>query len=264
MRNLLRLLGRYHVLLLFLAAQGFALSWYASGHGYPRGRWVRASLALTGAWDARLAGIASLAELTEQNDRLLAENARLRAHPGGARGWQVQPAQVIRLTTDLSHNLMVLEKLDSTLRWSENQGILADGFAAGRILDIRGPYAIGVPLASSGMEWSGRVRRDGPVGRVRWAAGNPARGQMFDVPRSTSVFPGDTLYTTGLQGIFPPDVPLGTVVDQSSENGEEFMTLEFNFLADFRSIRYVECVERPDAQLIDSLLNAFNAMQWTD
>ncbi len=87
---------------------------------------------------------------------------------------------------------------------------------------------------------------------------------MFDVPRSTSVFPGDTLYTTGLQGIFPPDVPLGTVVDQSSENGEEFMTLEFNFLADFRSIRYVECVERPDAQLIDSLLNAFNAMQWTD
>lgn len=264
MRNLLRLLGRYHVLLLFLAAQGFALSWYASGHGYPRGKWVRASLAITGAWDARLAEIASLAELREQNDQLLAENARLRAGEGLTNGWQVQPARVIRLTTDLSHNLMVLEKLDSTLRWSENQGILAGGFAAGRILDIRGPYAIGVPIASTGMEWSGRVRHDGPVGRVRWTAGDPARCQMFDVPRSTSVFPGDTLFTTGLQGIFPPDVPLGTVVDQSSENGDEFITLEFNFLADFRSIRYVECVERPNAHLIDSLLNAFNDMQWTD
>ena len=264
MRNLLILLGRYHVLLLFLATQGFALTWYASGHGYPRGKWVRASLAITGAWDARLAEITSLAELREQNDQLLAENARLRTGQGQAPQWAVQPARVIRLTTDLAHNVIVLEKLDSTLRWSENQGILAGGFAAGRILDIRGPYAIGVPLASAGIEWSGRVRRDGPVGRVRWAAGNPARGQMFDVPRSTSVFPGDTLYTTGLQGVFPPDVPLGTVVDQSSASGEEFITLEFDFLADFRSMRYVECVERPDAHLVDSLLNAFNAMQWTD
>jgi rod shape-determining protein MreC len=262
MRDLFRLLGRYHLLLLFLVAQGFALSWFASNHGYPRGKWVRMHLAYTGAWDDKVSSLTGLANLSAENERLAAEISDLRNRPGNQ--WHHAPALVIRSTIDATHNLMVLQKQDSSRWWTPDQGVLAGGFAAGRILEVEGPYALAVPLITAGMEWSGRVRRDGPVGRIRWRVGDPSRGFMSDVPSSTSVFPGDTLFTTGFQGIFPPDVPIGRVVDQKGPESDEFTTLEFAFLVDFRSLRYVDWVARPDASQIDSLLNAFNDMSWTE
>ncbi len=264
MRDLFRLLGRYHVLLLFFVAQGFALSWYASSHGHPRGKWVRSHLAITGAWDAQWSSIASLASLAEENEKLARDLAEARGQTHSTPSFRHHPAKVIRSTSHATHNVLVLEKSDSLQRWTPDQGVLSQGFAAGRILEVEGAYALAVPLITAGMEWSGRVRRDGPVGRVRWKIGDPERGQMIDVPRSTNVFPGDTLFTTGFQGVFPPDVPIGRVVDRKGPESEEFSTLEFEYLVDFRSLRYVEWVERPDATLIDSLLNTFNNLSWTD
>lgn len=262
MRDLFRLLGRYHMLLLFLVAQGFALSWFASNHGYPRGKWVRMHLAYTGAWDENISNLKALANLSEENERLAAEIADLRNQQ--TRHWRHASAAVIRATVDATHNKLVLHKNDSSRRWSPDQGILAGGFAAGRILEVEGDYALAVPLITGGMEWSGRVRRDGPVGRIRWKTGDPSRGQMLDVPSSTNVFPGDTLFTTGFQGIFPPEIPIGLVIDQTKPESDEFTTLEFTYLVDFRSLRHVEWVARPDASLIESLLDAFNNMSWTE
>lgn len=262
MRDLFRLLGRYHMLLLFLVAQGFALSWFASNHGYPRGKWVRMHLAYTGAVDEQISSLTSLANLSEENERLAAEVADLRNRQTS--NWHHAPAQVIRSTVDATHNLLVLQKNDSSGSWSPDQGILAGGFAAGRILEVEGGYALAVPMVTGGMEWSGRVRRDGPVGRIRWKVGDPSRGWMLDVPSSTNVFPGDTIFTTGFQGVFPPDIPIGRVVDQQGPENDEFSTLEFEYLVDFRSLRYVEWVARPEAALIHSLLDAFNAMSWSE
>jgi rod shape-determining protein MreC len=219
-------------------------------------------LAYTGAWDDKVSSLTGLANLSAENERLAAEISGLRNRQGNQ--WHHAPALVIRSTIDATHNLMVLQKQDSSRRWTPDQGVLAGGFAAGRILEVEGPYALAVPLITGGMEWSGRVRRDGPVGRIRWRVGDPSRGFMSDVPSSTSVFPGDTLFTTGFQGIFPPDVPIGRVVDQKGPESDEFTTLEFAFLVDFRSLRYVDWVARPDASQIDSLLDTFNNMSWTE
>jgi rod shape-determining protein MreC len=219
-------------------------------------------LAYTGAWDDKVSSLTGLANLSAENERLAAEISDLRNRPGNQ--WHHAPALVIRSTIDATHNLMVLQKQDSSRWWTPDQGVLAGGFAAGRILEVEGPYALAVPLITGGMEWSGRVRRDGPVGRIRWRVGDPSRGFMSDVPSSTSVFPGDTLFTTGFQGIFPPDVPIGRVVDQKGPESDEFTTLEFAFLVDFRSLRYVDWVARPDASQIDSLLDTFNNMSWTE
>lgn len=265
MRDLIRLLGRYHLLLLFLVSQGFALSWYATSHGYPRGKWVRRSLAATGAWDARWSQIAAIGRLGEDNVKLASELAALRsAHEHSAAGWTHGPAQVIRSTFHATHNLLILQKLDTLKAWEENQGVMAHGFAAGRILEIEGDFALALPLTTAGIEWSGRVRREGPVGRIRWKVGDPKKGLMLDVPRSTNVYPGDTLFTTGFQGVFPPDVPIGLVVNQTSPKNEEFSNLEFDFLVDFQSLRHVEWVASPHRQFVDTLLASFHSITWTD
>ena len=45
---------------------------------------------------------------------------------------------------------------------------------------------------------------------------------MLDIPWAQLVLPGDTVTTTGFDGVFPADVPVGTVEDVLGNEADEF------------------------------------------
>ena len=267
MKNLWTLLVRYHLIITFLACQGFALSWFFSSHGYPRGKWVRASLAMSSSWSEYVSDMSQLSGLANQNDQLLLENAQLRSqllrslekeNPLSTRTEEelrpIFAAEIIRSSTHLSSNYMVLNKgLDHGLK--PGQGGLHSGFVIGKIVEVTSHNALLLPLIHTSLEWSARMGKLGPVGRLLWDGKDTQFAYLEDIPRSSNVSPGDTIFTSGFQGVFPPELMFGFVSSLPPEQDGEFQRIQVRLGAPFQSLRYIHVLDQMASQDIDSLMH---------
>ena len=84
--------------------------------------------------------------------------------------------------------------------------------------------------------------------------GSVDEGLVMDVPRAQLVLPGDTVMTTGFDGVFPADVLVGLVSDIVSDASDEFQTVAVSFGADFRRSRHVVWLAQPRNLRLDSLI----------
>lgn len=249
MRNLWQLLVRNHVFILFLVLQASALAWVAQSHGHPRGMWVRWSLGWTGAWNAQLTEWARLGQLEADNVRLAEENAQLRTRLMRDDG-QGHAAEVVHITWHRSANSFIINRgaADSI---APGHAVICAAGAIGRVIEVHDRYALGLPLLHTGLEWSGRIGEEGVIGRVIWDGESAGIGRMLDIVRSAQIAVGDTVFTTGYQGIFPTDIPMGIVQRVTQNPSDEFLTVQLKWAVDFQSIRYVEVLENPAVPTFD-------------
>jgi rod shape-determining protein MreC len=244
MRNLWQLLLRNHVFLLFLVLQVLALTWVTRSHGHPRGRWIQWNLRWTGAWNEQLMEVARIRDLDDANALLVAENAALRARLSRGDADQGRGGEVVQMTLTRSANWFMVNR-GSADSVRVGDGVVSSQGAVGRIVETAEHFALGLPLVNTELEWSGRVRRNGVMGRVVWPGTEVAAGQMRDIPRSATIAVGDTVFSTGFQGLFPADVPIGTVKRVTQNPSDEFLTVELNWAVDFSTLRYVELLHGP-------------------
>jgi rod shape-determining protein MreC len=263
MRNLWNFIVQYQVILVFMLLQGLAMGWFVTSHGYPRGKWVRLALNWESAWQGRLAQWSHRTELSDQNIQLLEENARLRStlgqsssSPKGNRSKFIA-AEVIRLTWVQDQNYFILNQgRDQGIRIG--QGVTENGAAIGKIIETTNAYSIGIPLLHNRLDWSARIGQSGAIGRLKWNGVDATSGVLYDIPRSADLTPGDSVLTTGFQGVFPSDLLFGTVADEPPFFDGEFLNVPVNWSANFQSLRYVQLTETPDKALIDSLQSTAN------
>lgn len=245
MRNLWQLLLRNHVFLLFLVLQVLALTWVTRSHGHPRGTWIQWSLRWTGAWNEQLMEVARIRDLDEANALLVAENAALRALLNRGSAAQGRGGEVVQMTLARSANwFMVNRGTADSVRVGD--GVVSSKGAVGRIVEAADHYALGVPLVNTELEWSGRLGSRGVMGRVVWPGQVVRTGRMQDIPRSATIAVGDTVFSTGFQGVFPPDLPIGVVQRVTQNPSDEFLTVELTWAVDFNALRYVEILRGPD------------------
>lgn len=263
MRNLWNLIIRYQVILVFATLQFLALRNYFSSRGYPRGQWIQSALTIEGAWQEKLAGWEHLKELDEMNRLLLAENADLRGRmmqkasdSMASADPQVLPAEIIRSTWTRSHNFIVLDR-GSEAGIISGSGVIADGNVVGRVVEVSNDFALALSLAHTSLEWSARVGRTGSVGRLIWDGRDIRSATLVDVPRLTPNEEGDSIFSTGFQGIFPPDLLFGTVSGEAIFDGE-FLNLPIQFATDFQRLRYVQVVSTSDNPQLDSLMETID------
>ena len=266
MYNLWRLIVRHQLILTFILCQGFALAWFFSSHGYPRGQWVRTSLEVQGSWDEYVSDMSQLTELAHQNEQLLLENAQLRSElmktkqrviPLAAQSKfanTVVPTEVIRSKTHLSANFLIINSgLEDGVK--PGQGALHGGFAVGKVVETTANHALLLPLIHTGMEWSARLGKNGPVGRLFWNGKDIQIAQLEDIPRNLVVSPGDTVYTSGFQGVFPPELTFGFVASTAPEQDGEFQRIQIDLGAPFQELRYLHIVDDRSSQEIQDWMN---------
>ena len=266
MRNLWKLIVRHHLILTFMVCQGFALAWFFSSHGHPRGQWVRTSLQVNGAWNEYVSDMSQLTGLAHQNEQLLLENAQLRSallkaqqfdNPlttGSVQGHAIVPAEVIRSTTHLSANYLIINKGQND-GVQAGQGALHAGFVVGKVVETTATNALLLPLIHTGMEWSARLGKLGPVGRLLWDGKHTQTAYLEDIPRSISVAAGDTVFTSGFQGIFPAELTFGFVASTTPEQDGEFQRIQLQLGAPFQALRYIHVVDNPSSMGIELWTN---------
>ena len=204
--------------------------------------------------------------LNQENSRLRTELQRLKKYvPTKHRSyvnkeldtsiWVSTAAEIVRTSTHTFNNLLVANKgqLDGVVRGS---GMLDKGHLAGKVIEVTDHEALIFPVIHKNIEWSVRIGEEGAVGRLVWDGGDLTTAHVVDIAKSSLVLPGDEIYTTGFQGVFPSDILVGKVVKVAVTEADDFKTVIVNLGVDYSSIRFVEFLTDKRILNSDSLINS--------
>jgi rod shape-determining protein MreC len=190
------------------------------------------------------------------------ENARLRSELESLKArsrepWKASSARVLRTPGWNGSPWMVLGcgGRDGAMPGS---GILSLGFAAGKIVDTTAHESLVLSLAHPKAQWSVRMGQRGQAGRLVAREGEVRTALVKDIPWAQLVLPGDTVMTTGFDGVFPPDIPVGVVEDVLGTEADEFQTAVVSLGANYPASRHVIWLNQGRQSRIDSLSNSSN------
>ena len=168
--------------------------------------------------------------------------------------WFSTPAEIIRTSTHFSDNLLVANKgeLDGVYKGS---GMLDKGHLAGKVIEVTDHECLVFPVIHRNVEWSVRIGNEGAVGRLVWEGEGLKTAKVVDIAKSSLILPGDEVYTTGFQGVFPSDVLVGEIKKISVTEADDFKTVIVKLGVDYSSIRFVEFLTDKRISKSDSLIN---------
>lgn len=133
--------------------------------------------------------------------------------------------------------------------------ITSDGLI-GRVIKLSPSHAQVMPFFNASFNVSARVLELGNVGIVSWSDQNPRELEMKYVPQTVEVQIGHSIATSGYSNTFPPNIPIGRVVNIEPVQGKDDQKI---FLEPFVSLSDVAegfIVQFEPVAEIDSLANA--------
>ena len=208
-------------------------------------------------------------QLERLNQELQAENAalqeRLRAYERldidreelermaarEAAGYRYTPATVVKMSRNLTHNYIILNKgSEDGIR--PQSGIISDRGVVGVVEAVDKHYSYGLTLMNPEMSVGARLGRTDIVAPLSWDGHGTGRAVVRNLPPHYAVEPGDTVRTSGYSTIFPAGVPIGVTGGSRLVDGST-RQVEVTLFQDFATLRYVTVVENLERTEILSL-----------
>ncbi|MCZ7652398.1 MAG: rod shape-determining protein MreC [Thermoanaerobaculia bacterium] len=259
-------LGR-PLLFLLLGAQLALLTWQVRRAHGSLGLAGEAALHVTGpvarAFGGLAEGLGQARARSRQGRLLAAENAALRAEIGELRRERLR-LEALELEADRLATALAFRRTSSfRLRPAEvvyvdhaaqvrslvlhcgeparvNQPVLDEAGLVGRVISTAGAYARVQLITDRAASLGALLEKAESQGLLRGGADGLLRLEF--VPRQLEVEIGDRVLTAGIDGVFPPGLPVGAVVGAEPGN-EMFQTLQVASAVDFRQLGLVYLVD---------------------
>lgn len=257
MRNLLRLIVRFHFFFLFLLLEVLAITMVVQRNTFHRAQFINSSLSVQGFFTKTFGGMEEYLYLRQTNAELYNENTLLhnqvdelsreldkkstvRSDSTPGRLYAYVPAMVINKSTNKQFNYITLNK-GRHHGIEPEMAVISPKGVVGVVYAVSGNYSTVIPLINRDMRLSAKIRRNGYYGSMSWPGSDARETILEEIPFHVEIFEGDTIVTSGYSAIFPEGVPVGTV--------REFVVLEGNFYTitvglavDFKSLSHVNIV----------------------
>lgn len=165
--------------------------------------------------------------------------------------WRFSPATIVKMSRNSQHNYIILDKgtADGIVPRS---GIVTPAGVVGIVNAVDEHFCYGITLQNALVSVSARIGHDGTVAPLEWDGLHSRGAVLKNLPAHLETAPGDTVWTSGFSGIFPPDIPLGiTGASRLVDGAVKEMKVEL-FL-DFGALRHVTVVENLDREEIKRL-----------
>lgn len=268
MQRLFLFLYQYRAFFLFVFLEVFSVWLIVNNNQYQGASFFNSSNAIAANILESKNDISSYFGLTEVNETLSEENARLRK----------EIAYINLISSDTSKDL-VLEKIDqfdfqsakvinnSTRRFNNfitiNKGsvdgiepdmavINAQGIV-GKVRATSKNFATIVSLLHPDLYVSSLIKGSGVLCTTKWNGKDPQQAELMYVPRHVKVEIGDTVVTSGYNAIFPPNLMIGRISSVDIKDDATFYSVLIDLSTDFESLSYVYVVNNKFKQEIDSL-----------
>lgn len=214
----------------------------------------------------RTSDIAYYFNYQKENERLAAENLQLRErlarYQAAARSLdslslRVEPdfsfieATVIKNTVDQQRNHLVLDRGRND-GIEPGMGVITPQGVVGIVGAVTGNYSYVYSLLGAGQSVSAKLSRSGAFGPMTWQGVEPDRMLLQEIPVHIQDAPGDTVLTSGFSTLYPPDIPLGRVVEAKVSKGSS-QELSVVLFEEFRTLHHVYIVKNNHKAEIEAL-----------
>lgn len=275
MRNVFLFLKRYSVFILFLVMQGVALSMLFSYNRFHQTAYGMVSDEAAGKLNKRVNQVEVFFTLSEQNESLREQNARLLSYlPSGSlysdtafrlvtdtssvdsltsfRQFQYFSAKVISNSVFLQQNIIVLQRgRDQGIE--PNMAVLGTDGLMGTVISVSNNMSIVMSLLHRQSKVIAVLKKGSGLGEVSWDGKDPRFLVLTKIPKTIEVKKGDTVVTSPYSDKFPPGLPIGYVekVDQDQETNT--YKLKIRTAVDFYTVQHAYVVKNLLQQEMDQL-----------
>jgi rod shape-determining protein MreC len=191
---------------------------------------------------------ASLVELSTNlqiYNETLEENRRLRSLLGFVPppGFTILPTEIIGVRGSTIPNTVLINKGERDSIYVDQTVINRNGLA-GRAANVMADYSVVYLLTEPQCRVAARIKRSREQGIIRYSL---SRGMFLDnLPQKGDVSIGDTIITSGLGGIFPEGLVIGTVTNINSPEREFFYRIDVNPAVNFNGLDELYILIRED------------------
>ncbi len=256
MRNLLRLIIRYHNIILFVILEVVAFLLLANFSIYQRARIFRLKHAVIGKLEKRFDRVSAYFSLSEENKTLSEENIdlynRLPAsyfNPFSDRLTDTSSdkryiflrARVINNSTNKQYNFITLDKGSRHGIEPDIAVICSDGLV-GVVKETTENFSTVLSVLNREFHPNAMIKRNGYFGYIEWTGRHYKRVILNEIPLHADVRVGDTIITSGYSAIIPKGILIGTVKDFKPEKGI-FYKITIELSTDFKKLADVTLVK---------------------
>lgn len=167
-----------------------------------------------------------------------AENERLRGMLGFKQQsrFRVLAADVVGKTTTEARNTITLD-VGAKDSIKIDMPIITDQGLVGRVIAVSDHFALCQMVLNRDFRAAAGIVRNRVEGVIAWDAGEYAK--LINIPKSIIVQVGDIVVTSQSSNLYPPNVPIGTVVEVGDEPNSLFKRIAVKTAVEFQSIEHV-------------------------
>jgi rod shape-determining protein MreC len=263
MRNLLAFISRYQFLFFFLIYLIISFILIYNNNYFQRSKVISTTGGITGKLNQFYGNFSDFFELKRSNDALAKENARLRSllrvstkylpdslltRESGLTVHYIS-AKVISNSVQFRNNYFMLDKgLRSGIK--KDMGVITTEGVVGIIIDVSENFSSGISILHKDSRVSGRIKKNDQLVNISWDGWNYRLGDISHIPTHVTLFPGDTILTSGNSQIFPEGLMIGTVEYVEDEMENLFKKGKVRFSVDYNQLTYVYVVENTSREEI--------------
>lgn len=270
MKNILVLIQRFYLFLMFLALQIFALVFLFRNNNFHQAEFIRHSSDWIGGIYSKRAQLSEYLRLGEINDELSLENAQLRSQSADnfiairsdvdtltdstfQQRYTYRTAKVVNATVNREKNYITIDR-GTNGGVLQDMGVISGGNILGVVRSVSEHFAIVMPVLHADFKASVRLKKSGAFGSLVWTGGDASLADVIEIPKNIPVAPGDSLVTSGYSTFFPANIHVGTIQEIDDESDNNYHILKIKLGVDFRRLDHVLVVSDIMKTEQDSLL----------
>lgn len=253
--RLISVLKKYDYVVVFVLLVALSALLMSRTSYYQGSKLVAWSNSVAGGWYQGVHSVGGYFDLKGENDRLAAENARLRAQMESSyisytdsvftvndttynQRYSYTEARVIKNSWSQQNNYIMINKGRSHGIKVDQAVISPDGIV-GVVMSVSKNFATIMPVLHSDSRNSVKVKRTGISGSLVWDGKDYRYALVVDVPATHQFEDNDTIVTSGLANDFPEGVPVGYVVEAEPLSGSGFYRVKIRLATDFNKLDHV-------------------------
>lgn len=257
MRNLIRFLLRYNLVIVFLILEFFAIFILIRFNQYQKATVVGIFQNITGFYHSKVFSLTEYLHLRETNEKLAEENTRLknalelvyrgdemffyrREDTTYQQQYYMTSAKVINNSTNKQRNFITLNK-GSEHGIEKEMGVVSSEGVVGVVFGVSKRFSTVISLLNTNFRVSAKIKKNNYFGSLAWDGRHYDRAVLNEIPFHVEISKGDTIITSGYSTIFPEGTMIGVIHDFSIEDGN-FYEIIVDLSTDFRQLTYVNVI----------------------
>jgi len=267
MRQLINALIKYKNTLLYTVLLMISLFFLNLRSFYHQSVFSNAALVLSS--NINLAGqnISNYLDLASRNEKLIAENIKLKGlelilfseqaqkdQAINSFAFQVLGARIIKNNYQSARNYLIIDQgyLDGI---EKEMGVISSDGIVGIVNQITANFSSVISILHRDIKINASFKKNGAYGSLSWRGNHPKRMKLDDVSTINPVVVGDTIVTGGMSDYFPHGIPIGKVLNFKKPKLEGYYDIDIELFSNLTQKEFVYILKNKKKDQLNQLKN---------